>query len=134
MKDYRRISIFWYTAMIILGAVLFLLGFLFENQFLNGFGLVFALIVGIRLIRLLISTKDEESKDDYNVSVSDERVVYLTRRARSAAFYISVLAEAVAVLVLYFLDLQVAMQAVSYVLCAQVLIYVVSYYIIKAKC
>ena len=133
MKDYRKTNMIWYIAMVIVGVVFLVLGLVLDNQFLSGFGVAFAVVVAIRLARLLIATKDEESKEEYNVSMTDERTVYITRRARSAAFYISILIEAVAILVLFFFK-HPALHVISYILCMQVLVYVVAFYVIRNKC
>lgn len=133
MKDYRKTNMIWYIAMVIVGVVFLVLGLVLDNQFLSGFGVAFAVVVAIRLARLLIATKDEESKEEYNVSMNDERTVYIARRARSAAFYFSVIIEAIAVIVLRFMD-NPAFQIVCYIMCMQVLLYLIAIYVLRKKC
>ncbi len=75
--------------------------------------------------------------DDYAKKViiahNDERNQFLANKARSTAFYISVLLEVVVSLGFYLMGKVEIAQVILLVLCGQVIVYYVSYLILKSK-
>ncbi len=132
MKDVRKNQLIWYVCCIIIAAGLLLAGILLNIDFLCGFGTAFGCVVLVRTVMLLVRTKDEDARREYNASQQDERVVYIARRARSAAFYIMLLAEALGVVILSIMSHPAGMW-LAYLVCAQALLYVICYYVIRAK-
>ncbi|MGI5825448.1 MAG: DUF2178 domain-containing protein [Bacillota bacterium] len=132
MKDYRKTNMIWFIVCALVGAVFVAGGVYLHNEGLIGFGVAFAVVVLLRMIMLIWRTRDEESKYEYNMSASDERTVYLAHKARSIAFYISVLAEAVLLIVMFILENPIY-QWLAYLLCAQCLLYAGCYYYLRAK-
>ena len=133
MKDYRKTNLIWYIVCIAVAVGFFVAGLLLDNDFLTGFGFAFGLVVVLRTVLLLVRTKDSEAKEEYNAAMSDERTVYIVRKARSAAFYFSVLAEAVVGCVLFLLD-NPAAHVLMMVVCFQCILYVICYYVMRSKC
>ncbi|HZG10960.1 MAG TPA: hypothetical protein VEZ91_03145 [Kurthia gibsonii] len=75
--------------------------------------------------------------DDYAKKViiahNDERNQFLANKARSTAFYISVLLEVVVSLGFHLMGKVEIAQVILLVLCGQVIVYYVSYLILKSK-
>ena len=99
----------------------------------SAYGLIFTVFGIARLRNYFLITKNEESVRRREVAETDERNVSIINRARSVSFLVYVLAAAVTVIVLSLLDMQEAVQWVSYSVFALLLIYWISYFVIRKK-
>lgn len=132
MKDYRRNNVIWYIICALIGGSCIIGGTAANNDLLIYYGVAFCFVIILKLALLLYRTRSEEEKYEYNMSMKDERTVYIAKTARSNAFYISILAEAVLILALALCD-NPAYQIVCYLLCGQVVIYLAFYYYYRSK-
>ena len=132
MKDYRKTTLIWFILCIIIGIGCVISGVYFENEFLVGFGSAMGIVILLRLVKLLWQTRNDDSKYEYNMSMSDERTVYLAHKARSFSFVVTIFGEIVLLLTLFFLEEPVAVY-LAYLLCAQALLYTGSYYYFRSK-
>lgn len=132
MKDARKNHLIWYVCCIIVAAGLLIAGILLKIEFLCGFGTAFGLVVLLRTVILLFHTRNEDAREEYNASQQDERVIYIARRARSAAFYIMLIAEALGIVVLTIMSNPAGLW-LAYLVCAQAVLYVICYYVIRAR-
>ena len=87
----------------------------------SAYGLIFTVFGIARLRNYFLITKNEESVRRREIA------------ARSVSFLVYVLAAAVTVIVLSLLDMQEAVQWVSYSVFALLLIYWISYFVIRKK-
>ena len=132
MKDYRRNNVIWYIICALIGGGCIIGGTAANNDFLIYFGVAFCFVIILKLALLLYRTRSEEEKYEYNMSMKDERTVYIAKTARSNAFYFSILAEVVLILGLALCD-NPAYQIVCYLLCGQAVIYLAFYYYYRSK-
>lgn len=103
------------------------------NEYLSMFGLCMA-VVGINRIRhYFLITKNEETIQKREVAESDERNIYISSKARSIAFYIYVLAVSLAVIVFHILGRQEIAVFLSYTVCLLLVIYWITYFIVRKK-
>lgn len=133
----RKMKIRKYAALVImlLGAGLIAVNLtgIAENDILSSMGLMFLVIGAARLVQYKRITADSESLNARRIAETDERNVMLWTKARSLAFSVYSLATALAVVVLYILNMQATAQIVSYCLLSFVVIYWVCYFIISRK-
>ena len=103
------------------------------NEFLSVFGLILVVLGLARLRRYFAITKNEETMKTQQIRETDERNLSIMNRAKSCAFNILVILLAVAIIVLNFMEYTAYMQLLSGVLCALLVIYWVSYFIIRGR-
>ncbi len=137
MEFRKKLKVRLYTAIayIIIGAVFIGLSFtrLGSNEMISSFGAVFAVMGIARIIQYMRITKDEESIHQREIAETDERNVMIWTKARSLAFSIYILAAALAVVVLYLMNMNFAGKIVAYNLFGFVAIYWICYFIISRK-
>ena len=124
---------------IVLGVALFIaaqivdLGGTTLAQILPGMG---GALFGVGIVRLVMGIKlekDPEYRENYEIEVNDERNRYLRMKAWSWAGYMFVLIAAVATIVLAVMDKKELMMMASSGVCIMILLYWVSYMIVRKK-
>ena len=134
--DFRKkLNLRLYTAICILciGIIMIITSFFGADDMMSSLGLIFVVIGLARIIQYRRITKDEESLHRREVAETDERNVMLWTIARSLTFSVYVLVSAVAVIVLFLLDMDIYAQIISYSLFAFVGIYWLCYFIVSRK-
>ena len=130
-----KIRLYFAIAYIVIGLLLTVLFNVLENgsEYLSTFGLVL-MVVGIaRLRNYRRITKTEESVKKQEIMETDERNVEIVKRAKNAAFNVFVILLSIAIIVLQFLDLTVYVQPLFGAMCLLLVIYWVSYWIIRQR-
>ena len=130
-----KVRLYLAIAYIVIGLALTVLFNVLENgsEYLSTFGLVL-IVVGIaRLRNYRRITKTEESVKKQEILETDERNVDIVQRAKNAAFNVFVILLSIAIIVLQFLDLAVYVQTLFGVMCVLLVIYWVSYWIIRKR-
>ena len=124
---------------IVLGVALFIasqiadLGGTTLAQILPGMG---GGLFGVGIVRLVMGIKlekDPEYRENYEIEVNDERNRYLRMKAWSWAGYMFVLIAAVATIVFAVADKYELMMMASSGVCIMILLYWVSYMIVRKK-
>ena len=101
------------------------------NEYLSTLGLVLAVIGIARLVRYLRITKTEETVKKQEIMETDERNVAIVNKAKAMTFNVFVILLSITIIVLQFLNFAAYVQALFYILCALLVIYWISYYIIR---
>ena len=102
-------------------------------QILPGMG---GALFGVGIVRLVMGIKlekDAEYRENYEIRVNDERNRYLRMKAWSWAGYVFVLIAAVATIVFAVADRKELMMLASGGLCIMLVLYWVSYMIVRKK-
>ena len=102
-------------------------------QILPGMG---GALFGVGIVRLVMGIKlekDAEYRENYEIRINDERNRYLRMKARSWAGYVFVLIAAVATIVFAVADRKELMMLASGGLCIMLVLYWVSYMIVRKK-
>ena len=103
------------------------------NEYLSTLGLILVVMGIARWRNYRRITKSKESVKQQQIRETDERNLSIMNRAKSCAFNILVILLAVAIIVLNFMEYTAYMQLLSGVLCALLVIYWVSYFIIRGR-
>lgn len=103
------------------------------NEYLSTFGLVLAVIGIARLVQYLRITKTEETVKKQQILETDERNVAIVNKAKAMTFNVLVILLSITIIVLQFLNFAAYVQILFYVLCAVLVIYWISYFIIRAR-
>lgn len=119
---------------IILGAVLIGLGFAGKvDEFWNGMGSALLVIGVIQLIRFYRFNKDEAYREKLETEANDERNKFISNKAWAWAGYLFVMIMAVACIVLRIMGLDEWSMAASGSVCLVLVLFWVSYLILKRK-
>jgi len=132
MKGERRIvlSIFW----LVLGCVL--MGFGIAGKIDNVWSGMGGGLVGVSILQIIRFTRykrDAEYREKYDTEISDERNRFIRNRAWTWAGYLFVIIAALAVIVLRLMGQEMLSMAASYAVCLILLLYWISYMILKRK-
>lgn len=103
------------------------------HEFLSTFGLALVIVGIARLVRYLRIVKTEEALKKQEILETDERNVAIIHKAKSMTFNVFVILLCIIIIVLQFLNLAAYVQALFYILCALLVIYWASYFIIRAR-
>ena len=96
LKEQKKFGILWLS----IGAALFLAGLLLGEteygSYISGFGGALMGVGAARLLRVRRLSRDPEKAADYDASLTDERTVYISNKARSMTFFICVFVQVAA--------------------------------------
>ena len=123
-----------YVIELCIGAALLLAGWLAElDSYWCGLGAALAIMAAVRLAMLLFYRKNETYARKINVRYGDERNKFLAEKARSWTMYISILAAACGTGVFRALGQDVYSTVCGLFVAAMVVIYWISYLILRRK-
>ena len=132
MKHNGRVILF--IAYILLGGVLVGLGFAeIVDSFWSGMGSAFLIVGALRLLRLYRFRKNESYREKMEVAEKDERNHFIRSKAWAWAGYLFIMICGAAVIVLKLMGLEEWSLAASYSVCLLLLLYWISYLILRKK-
>lgn len=129
LKEQKKFGILWLS----IGAALFLAGLLLgetgHSSYISGFGGALMGVGAARLLRVRRLSRDPEKAADYDASLTDERTVYISNKARSMTFFICVFVQvAASMLAILVFDQVLVGQVLCGLTCLQGLLYTVFYW------
>ena len=129
LKEQKKFGILWLS----IGAALFLAGLLLGEteygSYISGFGGALMGVGAARLLRVRRLSRDPEKAADYDASLTDERTVYISNKARSMTFFICVFVQvAASMLAILVYDQVLVGQVLCGLTCLQGLLYTVFYW------
>jgi len=124
----------WYIILIVVGAALTITpAFGWLDDFWVGMG---GGLIGVSVVRL-IQIARYKTNGDYaervNVANKDERNLYIANKARSWAFYYSMLVECIGIIVLRVMEYPELSSLLGFVVCGQLVIYWGSWFYLKKR-
>lgn len=136
MKPNRRIIVQWILPIlyVIIGATLGICGELgVVDQFWNGLGAAFVVVGVLRLIRLIRYSTNLQYKEATDTALNDERNRFIRNKAWAWAGYLYIIVAAVATIVFQILGEETLMFFCSGSVCLLLVIYWISYFILRKK-
>lgn len=128
LKNQKKFAILW----VIVGVALWIAVFAtdwkssYYNGLTSGMAGCFLVIGVIRLARVRRWEKDPEKAADYEAALKDERTVYVSNKARSVTFFVSVYVQlAVGLLAMYVFDQMLLGQVLTFLTCFQCILFTV---------
>lgn len=131
MKIRKNIALVY----ILIGVAMILLNVtgIVTNDIMSSFGLMLFVMGIARMVQYKRITADSESLNARRIAENDERNVMLWTKARSITTSVYLMLSALAVIVLYIINMQTAAQIVSYCMISFVVIYWICYFIVSKK-
>ena len=132
MKNNRKILS--YIIYLIFGMILWILG-MFEvvDEFWSGMGSAFVLIGILRLVRMYRYKNDETYREKVEIETTDERNRFIRNKAWAWAGYLFILMTACSVIILKIMGQELLSMAASYGVCLMLILYYISYLILRKK-
>ena len=132
MKNNRKILS--YGTYILLGVILWILGMAeIVDEFWSGMGSALVLVGILRLVRMYRFKNDEAYREKMEIETTDERNKFIRNKAWAWAGYLFILISACSVIILKVMDQEVLSMAASGALCLMLVLYYVSYFILRKK-
>ena len=132
MKNNRKILS--YGTYILLGVILWILGMAeIVDEFWSGMGSALVLVGILRLVRMYRFKNDEAYREKMEIETTDERNRFIRNKAWAWAGYLFILIAACSVIILKVMGQEVLSMAASGALCLMMVLYYVSYFILRKK-
>jgi len=124
---------FSYVIILIVGGMLFVLSEILGriDSFWGGLGLALFILATLRLFQVLRLKTSKDYAKKWNIDVNDERYIYISKDARSKAFYYSVIIEAILMIIFTTLDMTEYTKILSCLFVGQLLIYFILYFVLR---
>ena len=132
MKQNKRlyVNILW----LIIGSILIGLSFAgVVDEYWNGMGMGLAVVGAINLIRYYRLNKNDVYREKIELEASDERNHFIRNKAFAWAGYYFILIAAVGTIVFKIIGQELLSQAAAYAVCLMLILYWISYIILKRK-
>ena len=132
MKSDKRVylSITW----VVIGAVLFGMAIAGKvDSFWSGMGGALLAVGALQILKYYRLNKNEEYREKMEIEYNDERNQFIRNKAWSWSGYLFILIAAVSCIVLKIAGQEVLSMAASGAMCLMLVLYWVSYYLLKRK-
>lgn len=104
-----------------------------DNEFISSMGVALLTVTAALFIKKLPIFLNAEKYKEYLIANKDERNVHLARKSQSYAFWITLMAETALLIALGFLDKTLYANMIAYLICFELAVYLVTYYILRAR-
>ncbi len=104
-----------------------------KNDIWGSMGMGLFAIGLVKIRNYFIITRSEDSIERQRIAENDERNISIVQKAISAAFYIYVIIAAIAIIILELLNKELPAMIIGGTVCAMLIIYTISYFIIRKK-
>ena len=123
-----------YGIYILVGVILWILGMIeMVDEFWSGMGSALVLVGILRLVRMYRFKNDDAYREKMEIETTDERNRFIRNKAWAWAGYLFILIAACSVIILKIMGQEVLSMAVSGSLCLMLILYYVSYFILRKK-
>ena len=130
MKDRRILSVVW----VVIGLVLIGLAFAGKvDSFWNGMGSALLIVGALQLLRYHRFNKNEAYREKMEIEVNDERNHFIRNKAWAWSGYLFILIAGVSVVVFKIIGQELLSMVASMAVCLILVLYWVSYYVLKRK-
>ena len=121
-------------ALIIAGLALFGLGFAeIVDEFWSGMGSALIVVGAIRLLRYYRLKKNKSYQEKVETAVTDERNQFIRMKAWSWAGYLFIIVSALGTIIFKILGQDLLCQVASFAVCLMLVLYWISYFVLKKK-
>lgn len=132
MKQNKRlyVNILW----LMIGSILIGLSFAgVVDEYWNGMGMGLAVVGAINLLRIYRLNKNDVYREKIELEAADERNHFIRNKAFAWAGYYFILIAAVCTIVFKIIGQELLSQAAAYAVCLMLILYWISYMILKRK-
>ena len=134
-KKKLKIRFYFAVSYIIIGLTMIIVSFIIDgtSEYLSPFGTAL-LVVGIARARNhFLITKDDETIKKQQIVETDERIISISRKAKSFTLNLYIILACVSVIVLQILKITELATTIGLTVCVLLVIYWISYFVISKK-
>ena len=122
------------VVLLIAGFALACLGFVeIVDEFWSGMGSALLVMGIIRLLRFYRLKKNDNYREKMETAVTDERNQFIRMKAWSWAGYLFIMVSAIATIIFKILGQDLLCQVASFAVCLMLVLYWISYFVLKKK-
>ncbi len=134
-KKKLKTRFYFGVSYIIIGLAMIIVSFVIDtsSEYLSPFGSALLVIGIVRVRNHFIITKNDETIKKQQIIETDERNIAISNKAKSFSFNLYVIAACIAVIVLQILKISELATTIGLTVCALLVIYWISYFIIRKK-
>ena len=122
------------VVLLIAGFALACLGFVeIVDEFWSGMGSALAIVGALRLLRFYRLKKNESYREKMETAATDERNQFIRMKAWSWAGYLFIIVSALGTIIFKILGQDLLSQVASYTVCLMLVLYWISYFVLKKK-
>ena len=126
--------LFLYISYLLVGAVLIGLSFAgLVDEFWNGMGSALLIVGALRLLRMYRLRSNTDYRERVETEATDERNRFIRNKAWAWSAYIYMLTAAAATIILRVIGLDMWSLAASYSVCFMLVVFWISYWILRKK-
>ena len=103
------------------------------DEFWSGMGSALLVIGIIRLLRFYRLKKNDSYREKMETAATDERNQFIRAKAWSWAGYLFIMVSAIATIIFRILGLDLLSQFASYTVCLMLVLYWISYFVLRKK-
>lgn len=104
-----------------------------KNASLMGVGVGMAAVALLKIVQYLRIMRDPEKIRKIEIAQTEERLVFLANKAAAMTFYGIMIAEYIAMLVCMFIGRESLATTLSFIVCAELLLYLVIHIVLNKK-
>lgn len=127
MNIKKRLILSWSITTVI-GIVLL---FFKNDSTLFSIGVAMIIVNVLRMIKYIPILKNDEKYKELEKQCNDERNIYISRKSYSMAFWLTTVLEAIGIIILRFTEYLEYSYFLGYIICAQLIIYIIIFAIYK---
>ena len=134
MKNFR-LKVIWFLLMLIAGSALLIINLVFgeHNMMVLGFSIGLIAVAAVKLIQYYRISKSPQLQKKYEVGQKEERLITIAEKSGRFAFFLTLLGEFIAILVLIMLGRDTFAGIVAAIVAAQTLVYLGCYVYLSKK-
>ena len=103
------------------------------DEFWSGMGSALAIVGALRLLRFYRLKKNESYREKMETAATDERNQFIRMKAWSWAGYLFIIVSALGTIIFKILGQDLLSQVASYTVCLMLVLYWISYFVLKKK-
>lgn len=135
MSNFKR-QIMWFVMLLVAGIMIITLSIIRQSETttVSSFGVGLCTVSTFKLVRFYRLSKKPEFMKKYKIAQNEERYIYIAHKSGYFTYFVSIMAQFLAIFMLIILDKEVYAMYLSMIMAGQVFVYLISYYVFSKRC
>ena len=135
MSNLKR-QIMWFVMLLVAGIMIIVLSFIRQSETttVSSFGVGLCTVSTFKLVQFYRLSKNPEFMKKYKIAQNEERYIYIAHKSGYFTYFVSIMAQFLAIFMLIILDKEVYAMYLSMIMAGQVFVYLISYYVFSKRC
>lgn len=135
MSNFKR-QIMWFVMLLVAGIMIITLSIIRQSETttVSSFGVGLCTVSTFKLVQFYRLSKKPEFMKKYKIAQNEERYIYIAHKSGYFTYFVSIMAQFLAIFMLIILDKEVYAMYLSMIMAGQVFVYLISYYVFSKRC